>query len=284
MKLSAPLHGWILAALCQVLVVCASAQGTEKRVQKEDGNYTFHYFQGSDKVSTVWHLPKSGQHGYAVAYNQAGDEIYRAELSRMHMMRSVQFSYHPNGAVSRAHATWHPDGGIQSGGTTTTFDPQGHKTSEVEDIDPNELLTAPQLIKPTERPEVSPRPAPYQLPKPYRQEIVEEAPIYRTEYYIVNTTTKPLILKINDNQGRPLPADKFQPQAIAPGDTLKGGEFINAGHHGNPCDHVQFVVAARKPKWARDAKIDCKGATFREPTPTHRQYFFYIQKVKMPFY
>lgn len=135
----------------------AFTQGTDKVVQKGAESFRYHYFQGSTKVSTVWHLPQSGQKGYAVAYNRAGEEIYRQELSRMHMIQSVRFSYHPNGAVSVARYSWHPDAGIQSGGTTTTFDDQGNKTGESEDIDPHQPLKAPG------RPVVDPIPATREL-------------------------------------------------------------------------------------------------------------------------
>jgi hypothetical protein len=277
-------HLLLFLTLCLASAI-GFAQGTDKSVEKEDGNYNYHYFQGSTKVSTLWFMAKSTGSGYAVAYNQGGKEIYRGELSIRNMIRGVQFQYHPNGAVSKAHATWHPDAGIQRGGTTYFFDDQGNATGKTEDIDPHHPLKVPSM-RPSQEPDeqlppvVKPVVRPVTPPQPAKPEVVKEAPIYHTEYFIVNTTNKPLKLRIDDPQGKPIDGERFIAKEIAPGDTIKGGEFINAGFHGNPCDYVRFVVFAKKAKWSKDATIDCKQAVFREPNPAHREVFYFIRMSK----
>lgn len=265
------------------------AQGTEKTVTKPDGQHTYHYFKGDTEVSSEIHWNREIGKGQATAFARGGKEIYRQQLSMRHLIQSVQFSYYDDGAVKSAHYSWHPDAGIQRGGNTTYFDPQGNVTSVVQDMDPHAPLTLPGgggRTKPdVERPgPVNPKPQPQPSPKTPQQEVVVEAPIYQTEYFVVNTTKKPLALSLLDNQGKPLPPDKFKPQEIQPGDTLRGGSFINAGHHGNPCDYVQFRLSARRAKWVSGAGIDCKQAVFSEPRKEHRKVYYHIRQVKRPVY
>lgn len=100
MKLRLPFLLLLVSSLFGSIPSMLIAQGTDKIVTKGESFFRHHYFQNSTKVSMVWHMPQASREGYAVAYDQQGKEIYRGVLSRMHMIRSVELKYHPNGAVS----------------------------------------------------------------------------------------------------------------------------------------------------------------------------------------
>lgn len=256
----------LLIALAPALI----AQGTETHYQKPDGNYTYHYFQGSKKISSTLFWPSQGWTGYAVAYNMDGNEIYRQEISRMHMIRTVRFSYHPNGAVSKAEMSWHPDAGIQHGTVTTTFDENGKLIKE-EKWSSEDKLGIPD--RPSDIVPIQPNPK-KETPQPFKQEIVIESPVYQNTYFIINRTKRSLTVQLLDNTGKPMPEEKYKPQTIAPGDTLQGKTLLMAGIHAKPCEYFKLNVTSKKPKWAQGVGINCNRMTIEDLSPTSRKTYF----------
>ena len=253
------------------------SQGLEKQVKSTNGNALHHYFVGSNQESSTVFWDNVGK-GFAVAYDKSGKEIFRQTLSRHNMIQSVMFSYHPSGAVSVAHYTWHPDAGIQFGGTSTTFDDAGNKTGETKDINPDDPLEAPGHQEPNHPvpvPKPSEKPAPEKI---FQQEIVEESPIYHTAYFVVNNTRKPI--RVGFVQGQ----NQGDPHEIAPGDTLRAGEYIDAGQFGNAAERIHFAMSARNPKWLRNVAIEMQKPDVVALSDTDHKLFFKIAKTKMPFY
>jgi hypothetical protein len=264
----------ILQVLSWMMPTLLTAQGTEKVVTQGEETFRYHYFQGSTKVSTVWHMPNGGKEGYAVAYDKQGKEIYRGKLSRMHMIRSVEFKYHPNGAVSVAHERWHPDAGIQSGGTTFTFDENGNKTGQSEDLDPRNPLTYPGRF---DRETVSPKEKP--------QPIVERvAVLYYTEVVIVNRTKKPIRLRVIDHQQKYIGRDQFLTTEIAAGDSLGGNQYKNVDQFGNHLGHLEFELSAKKENWLKGVSLVTESPECMPLDTTHRQCFYRIVRTSKPFY
>ncbi len=217
-------------------------------------------------------MPNGGKEGYAVAYDKQGKEIYRGKLSRMHMIRSVEFKYHPNGAVSVAHERWHPDAGIQSGGTTFTFDENGNKTGQSEDLDPRNPLTYPGRF---DRETVAPKEKP--------QPIVERvAVLYYTEVVVVNRTKKPIRLRVIDHQQKYIGRDQFLPTEIAAGDSLSGNQYRNVDQFGNHLGHLEFELSAKKEKWLKGVSLVTESPECMPLDTTHRQCFYRIVQTKNP--
>lgn len=254
------------------------AQGTDKIVTKGEESFRYHYFQNSTKVSTVWHMPQASREGYAVAYDQQGKEIYRGVLSRMHMIRSVEFKYHPNGAVSVAHERWHPDAGIQSGGTTFRFDENGNKTGQSEDLDPRNPLTYPGKIKLEPH---TPRPSPVVEPKPVVERIAE---IYMTEVVILNRTKKPISIRIIDHQQKYIGRDQFLPTEIAAGDSLEGGRFHHVDQFGSYHGLLEFELSAKKGKWLKGVSLSTETPDCKSIDATHRRCTYSIVRAIAPFH
>lgn len=261
------------------------AQGTEKTLEKPDGQHTYHYFAGTIAISTEIFWNRETGKGLATAFNRAGKEIYRQELSIRNLIQSVRFKYYGDGALEWAHYTWHPDAGIQRGGSTTYFDPEGNVTRVVEDVDPTRPLTAPGrpstkhfLENPSDP---TPRVQPQQPPV---REVEQPKVIYHTEYFVVNNARKPLIVKLLDPQGHPLPKEQFQHRELQPEDTLRCGEIVTEGQPGDPCDQIQFQVEARKRKWLTGVNLYCKAPRVVESGPTSRKLYYPIRFERMPFY
>ncbi|MCB9230895.1 MAG: hypothetical protein H6581_04495 [Bacteroidia bacterium] len=265
---------WILV-LVLLLPVGIWAQGTEKGEQKEDGYYLYHYFN-SGEISSLNVTRKAGQLGYAVAYDRAGREIYRHETGMKNGSQSVRFKYYESGAVRAAIYHWQPDGGIQSGGNTTEFAEDGRVTSVKEELTPfkmKELLEGP--AKKPDQPQVRQNPPQKEFPK---QEIVEESPIYHTEYFFVNRARKPVKVLVKDKFSGNAAANTDEPREIAPGDTLRGGNYINAGMHRSPCEACRFELVTRKNGWLKKMAIRCDDQVFVDLGPEHRKYYFFVEK------
>ncbi|MEY3443792.1 MAG: hypothetical protein RLZZ519_2073 [Bacteroidota bacterium] len=283
------------AFLLAVASSAAFSQGTDKIVTKGEETFRYHYFQNSTKVSTVWHMPKASQEGYAVAYDQQGKEIYRGVLSRMHMIRSVEFKYHANGAISVAHERWHPDAGIQSGGTTFTFDENGLKTGESEDFDPRN----PRKYLSPSRPDSDPRqkleegtppavspgrlpdtPCPTSEPNAPKKE--RAAALYETHVVIVNRTKKPISIRIIDHQQKYIGKDQFLPTEIAAGDSLEGGHYQNANQFGSSHGLLEFELSAKKEKWLKGVSLNTETPDCKLIDAMHRRCTHLIVRANAP--
>jgi hypothetical protein len=273
------------------------AQGTDKIVTKGEESFRYHYFQNSTKVSTVWHMPQASREGYAVAYDQQGKEIYRGVLSRMHMIRSVEFKYHPNGAVSVAHERWHPDAGIQSGGTTFRFDENGIQTGKSEDLDPRNPL---QHLSP-ERPDSDPHPTPLTETKPaVTPGVLPDKPCptldpvvpkkerqalqFDTEVVILNRTKKPISIKIIDHQQKYIGRDQFLPAEIAAGDSLEGGHYHNVDQFGSSHGLLEFELSAKKEKWLKGVSLSTETPDCKSIDATLRRCTYSIVRAIAPFH
>ncbi|MEY3398154.1 MAG: hypothetical protein RL220_748 [Bacteroidota bacterium] len=82
----------------------------------------------SGELSTREFMDAADRFGKATAYNIKGEVIFEKSTRRIGGHASVYFSYHENGAVSKAEFSDAPDGGIQWYKSVTTFDENGVQT------------------------------------------------------------------------------------------------------------------------------------------------------------
>ncbi len=235
---------------------------------KSDGTYTYYYAK-SGALSSVKFLDQDLRMGYAVAYNSKGEESYRSDISYSGGSRTVSFRYHPNGMVKEARFHWQPDGGIQSGGTITSFDTLGQKLGERPEMTPwqmQQMLQAPAQqttvapnpvkvdAKPTRTvkpiPDKAPRTPSIEAPKQKTRETLVESPpqtieegvIYRSTLFAVNKSRVKVTLVPFDIQGQRLDNDRIYPLELAPGDSVKVDQFVDYGPRADPETRYRFAL------------------------------------------
>jgi hypothetical protein len=107
-------------------------------------NCTAYYFTNSDQKSAEICYDGNRNNGIARAFKSDGSVMETWQISRMHVLSSVQFTFHSNGAVHRATYSSHPDAGIQWYRSETTFDIEGNKTGFFEERH-DDMVTSPHL-------------------------------------------------------------------------------------------------------------------------------------------
>jgi hypothetical protein len=208
--------------------------------QKKDTTFTIRY-HSNKKISTKQvNLTNDLYWGYAKAYDRNGKEIYSMGTRNVAGNASVDFYYYPSGTVEKAHATSHPDGGIQWGDITHYFDESGNVTKVIDnssdDFGHYTLRIDPTFLVDTNRTQ-------YVVP-PKKQEVVACAEIYSTEFYLINATGKKrsVIARLLN-----APIEGFQKQwTVASNDTVKLGSYIEAQLFTHPKERISLETEGRK--------------------------------------
>jgi hypothetical protein len=208
--------------------------------QKKDTTFTIRY-HSNKKISTKKvNLTNDLYWGYAKAYDRTGKEIYSMGIRNVAGHSSVDFYYYPSGALEKAHATSHPDGGIQWGDITHYFDESGKVTNVIDnssdDFGHYKLRIDPTFLVDTNRTQ-------YVVP-PKKQEVVACAEIYSTEFYLINATGKKrsVIARLLN-----APIEGFQKQlTVASNDTIKLGNYIEAQLFTHPKERISLEIEGRK--------------------------------------
>ncbi len=174
--------------------------------------------------------------GYAKAFNKKGDEIYSMGTRRCAGNASVDFSYYQDGSVSNAHATSHPDGGIQWGDITHYFDQEGNITN-IEDRS-SDMYGHPQL-------QITYDPVFEYKENPIIQEVVQCAEIYESEFFLINLSGKPYTISISNKGGLD---DKKINKIITRRDTVLINSYIEAQIFTHPKDFldIEFLNKSQK--------------------------------------
>ncbi len=144
--------------------------GAQSDAERFD-NCTAHYFKNSDLKSAEICYDENRYHGIARAFKIDGSVLEIWQISHMHVISSVQFTFHSNGAVHRAIYSSHPDAGIQWYRSETTFDMEGNKTGFFEERH-DDMVTSPHL-------HIEKHKEPTQ-----KQEVMECAPIMISEFHL----------------------------------------------------------------------------------------------------
>lgn len=250
-----------------LLVACsaaASAQGRERTYKSDTGTVVIHYFTNG-KVSTKSWVDTDDRWGRSWAYKQDGTVIAENQTRRIAGHASLHFSYHPNGAISKAEYSEAPDAGIQWYRSTTTFDDQGNKTGFTEQGHDNYDIIPGPGVRVTQKPEVT---------EPYKQEVVREQRMFITEVFVVNASK--YTCRMDAVAKHPSPAMQNSNHTMAPGDTVRVGMYSTGEIYEEAAKHL--VISAKR--WSRKLKKQVLYKILREEIasvqPEARKYYLFI--------
>jgi hypothetical protein len=236
--------------------------------QKEAQKCTKTYFKNG-KLSTIECMPESGWGGKAYAFNQKGDTIGQWSISRMHMVAGVYFTFHANGGVHKADYSSHPDAGIQWHRSYTVFNEEGVKVDywEMNHDDRVTVLQEP-IFKPEKKEEPKPE-------KPIKQEVIECAIIYSSEFWVDNRLTIPVKVtwqSVSDstNKGEVL-VPKGQREMIT--------YFILAEQYDEPLKGFRLKISTVKGKELDNVKLS-KPLIDESRLREHKKGYVYMLEEK----
>ena len=193
-----------LPLLLALFALPAMAQLGRKELRTDTGLVVLHY-HATGEVSTQEWMDADERFGLSTAYDRSGREIFRFGTRRIGGHARVDFSYHANGAVSKAESSDAPDAGIQWYRSTTTFDDQGNQTGFWEESHEDLIRVRPILSPEREDP------------------VVHCQKLYTNEVFLVNATRQAGKAKVQVK--RPSPALKDSEHTLAPGDTVRLGTY-----------------------------------------------------------
>ncbi|MES2590163.1 MAG: hypothetical protein V4622_14385 [Bacteroidota bacterium] len=179
-----------------ILLICfpflSFSQLNCKNKTNSDGSKTSNCFHKNGKISTVETWDKEKRWGKIIGYNFSGNQLFEYELRTFAGHASVDVKYFPNGQVSSLYYSSAPDGGIQFYRYRHKFDESGKQTEFYDESHPSELPTIfykfPDTLK---KPVVIPK-----KPEIKKQEVVECAIPFVTEFVIINETRKAVKIKL----------------------------------------------------------------------------------------
>ncbi len=202
------------------------AQGRQKIMNTDSGRVVLHYFTTGQLSTKEW-MDKDDRWGKSWAYDRGGMEIFSCSTRKIGGHASVHFSYHGNGAISKAEVSDAPDGGIQWYRSTTTFDDQGNKTGFTEQGHDNDGIIP--------GPGVRVRTSPF-VTVPPEQEVVEEQRLFMTNVFVVNASKD--VCRMEAVAKQPSPALQGGQYTMAPGDTLFIGAYTTGEIYQEAAKHV----------------------------------------------
>jgi hypothetical protein len=248
------------------------------QTKKSDTTFTINYF-ANKKISTKQvNLNNELLWGYAVAYNQEGKQIYWMQTRRAAGHASVQFWYYPSGAVSKAHFTSHPDGGIQWSDITHYFDEFGNVTNvddRSSDMYGHPRLTTIYTLEPyleqekEKKQEVKKENPTVIKPQP---EVAKCAEIYQSNVFVVNLSGRNLRLS-SKSKNRKI-EDTVQNQLLQRGDTLKVASYIEAQMFTHPKEFLEIAFEKQQKN------IRLFWDDFVQDGKAKRNYFLFIIDTK----
>ncbi len=252
----------VLAAILATL--SGHAQGKERTIGTDSGTVVLHYFTNG-KVSTKAWMDKDQRWGRSWAYRPDGSVIVEHATRRIAGHASVHFTYHANGAVSKAEYSDAPDAGIQWYRSTTTFDEQGNKTGFTEQGHDDRGIIPGPGVRWTQEPDV---------PTPVEQQVMTEQRLFVTEVFVVNASKHTCRLKVTAE--RPSPALQSSEHTMAPGDTIRIGSYST----GELYEDARKQVTLHAARWNRDPKGRGAYRILREEVsatrPEARTYYLFI--------
>jgi hypothetical protein len=164
--------------------------------------------------------------------------------------------------VSKAHATSHPDGGIQWGDLTHYFDQEGNITN-IEDRS-SDMYGHPQL-------QITYDPVFEYKENPVIQEVVQCAEIYESEFYLINLSGKPFTISISNKGGLD---DKKINTIITRRDTVLMNSYIEAQIFTHPKDFLDIKFLNKSQK--KPININSIWGEAVQVSRTKRAYYLVV--------
>ncbi len=242
----------------------AAAQIGRKEMRTDTGTIVLHFFK-SGGVSTKEWTDKEGRWGRSWAYAKDGRVLIEHQTRRIAGHASLDFSYHTNGGISKAHVSEAPDAGIQWYKSITTFDEAGQQTGFSEqgrdNYGPIPSIHAP--FTPPARKE-----------PPLIQEVVEEQRLFVNEVFVVNPTRS--ACRVLATPRWPSPALPAGIQTMAPGDTIRIGTYTMGEVFSPWKDHLTLDIheVLLKKKHLATARIRTDEV---QAEPERRRYYVVIE-------
>ncbi len=244
-------------------ITLVHAQGREKIQNTDSGRIVLHYFTTGQLSTKEW-MDKDDRWGRSQAFARDSRELINYQTRKIGGHASIHFSYHSNGAVSKAEVSDAPDGGIQWYRSTTTFDEQGNRTGFTEQGHDNDGIIPGPGVRVTTMPTIL---------EPPKQEVVEEQRMFVNEVFAVNATKWPCLLKVEAKQASPaLPSGSF---AIQPGDTLRIGTYSMGEVFDDPEKHVTLTAQRPNGKGRKRSAMEVVFLQEKHINKAHRRYYFY---------
>jgi hypothetical protein len=244
----------LLACTASLLL---TAQGKESTMKTDTGTVVLHWFTTGQLSSKAW-MDVDNRWGHSWAYDRSGKVIFDRQTRRIGGHASVDFRYHPNGAVSRADYSTMPDGGIQWYKSTTTFDTAGVQAGFSEQGWDNEGPLHPGIVKPERT-----------VPKPaIPTKTVMEQHLFTNEYFVV--ARKNCRVQLRPKQ--PSPAAKNMDATLLKGDTLRGGTYSMGERFDPPLGQVDVKATNRRGK----PKYKVLRTDSVQVGPEHRRWYLVI--------
>ncbi|MDX9750643.1 MAG: hypothetical protein RBT71_06145 [Flavobacteriales bacterium] len=203
-------HRLVIGLCLPALPVAAQIGRTELRT--DTGTVVLHRFS-TGEMSTLQWTDRDGRRGLARAFKPDGTVVFEVPTRRIAGHATVRFSYHPNGAVSRAEYSEAPDAGIQWYKSTTTFNEDGNRTGFTEQGRDNHG-PLPRLQAPAPPP---------REPSIGTTDVVHCQRLFANELFVVNPGRFPVQVVATPRHPAPaLPGGTF---TLAPGDTVRIGTY-----------------------------------------------------------
>lgn len=242
----------LLFALCTLPAV---AQLGRQELRADTGTVLLH-FHATGEVSTQEWMDADDRFGLSTAYDRTGKEIFRYGTRRIGGHARVHFSYHANGAVSKAEASDAPDAGIQWYRSTTTFDEQGNQTGFWQQS--HEDLTTLRFHTGPDEPVLA-----------YCQKL------FTNEVFLVNATRQ--AGKATVKVRSPSPALKDSEHTLAPGDTVRLGTYSVGERFAAPETELTVDVRRVLRNRKRPAAQGQLRTTEVVAGPEHRRYYLVVR-------
>ena len=240
------------------------AQGRVKTIKTDTGRVVLHYFTTGQLSTKEW-MDTDGRWGRSWAFTREGHELINYQTRKIGGHASVDFSYHANGAVSKAEVSDAPDGGIQWHRSTTTFDADGNKTGFTEQGQGNDGPIPGLNVRTTQKPGE---------PIPYPQEVVREQQLFVNEVFAVNATKWACVLKVEAKQASPaMPTGSF---TLQPGDSIRVGTYSMGETFDAPDKHVTLTAQRPNGKGRKRSPMEVLFLQQQQISKEHRSYYFYV--------
>lgn len=251
----------LLMALLPYLLL---GQHGRKEVRTDSGLVVLHHFKTGEVSTREWR-DKDDRFGLTTAYDRTGKEIFRFGTRRIGGHASVHFSYHSNGAISKAEASDAPDAGIQWFRSTTTFDDQGNQTGYWKES--HEDLMRPSVIFTQPEEPISPI-----VPQPVPT-VVPCQRMFVNEVFVVNGSSWPVEITVEPRD--PSPALQGSKIVLAAGESRMVGTYSVGETFVSPVQRMK-VVGMVTNKRGKQRQVGVLMMEERQVDPQRKAWFYHV--------
>ena len=245
------------------------AQGRSRTLTTDSGTVVLHYFTTGELSTKEW-MDTQDHWGRSSAYKRSGELIFQGQTRRVAGHATVDFSYHPNGGVSKVETSDAPDGGIQWYRSTTTFDEEGNKTGHTEQGHDGRGLI-PRVTVDTDQAPSPPTVAP--KPTPAEQYGDQGQRLFVNEVYVVNGSRWPVEVSVEPMA--PSPALQAGKYLIAPGAQQLIGSYSIGEAFVSPVKRMKVTGRATNRK-GRQRAIGVLMMEDRQLGPERKVWYYHV--------